>query len=60
MLWMVLGGIIACILALAYVSNLMKQNRYGQPEQLSGASSPAPNTTAEPETTNVNPSLDRP
>ncbi|WP_312111958.1 hypothetical protein [Brevibacillus reuszeri] len=61
MLWMVLGGIIACFLALAYVSSLMKQNRYGQPDHFSGEGLPATHTSAtDTEARNANQSVDRP
>lgn len=60
MLWMVFGGILACILALSYVSSLMKQNRYGQPEHLSGESLPQVHTRAtDTETQSANHSVDK-
>lgn len=59
MLWMVLGGVIACMLALAHVSHLMKQNQYGQSEHLSEATSPPANTAADAEISGANRSLDR-
>lgn len=59
MLLMVLGGVLACMLALAHVSHLMKQNQYGQSEHLAEAASPPANTVVEADIPGANRSLDR-